>query len=464
MDKAHRVYKEHRYCATCYARVFKRQMCPQCGNLARFRKDDETSVCHTCENDKPCIRCGRFEYAIGKITAYGPVCNACAHHFRKPEPCEVCGEHSTRLTRLSRLGHGHRMCPKCASADQSTCQACRRHRLLQASPDGRLLCNTCLELGDIPCPKCLVLMPAGNGKQCQRCYWRSLAEKRIQMDCAAFVTSRMARYFEAFGNWLLEKVQEQKAALKIHGYLPFFLEIEKQWKDIPTYAQLLTLFGAAKLRRVLLPVQWMEAAGLVVIDKEAKHEDSDRRRIVATLDKLMHGSMARTLLDGYHKVLVEKLSVSATTLRSIRLALTPAAALLHQAEAMERLPPDQAVLNMYLKKSPGQRASISGFVRHLRDAHNVEISLPKEELGKAHQQRRKKLEVEMMALLKEPGESDEFKQRWLSISLAYFHGLSRKVVRTIPEAHMKHADEGLVVEWNNHSYWVPSFPARNSHG
>jgi hypothetical protein len=57
----------------------------------------------------------------------------------------------------------------------------------------------------------------------------------------------------------------------------------------------------------------------------------------------------------------------------------------------------------------------------------------------------------------------EFKQHLLSISLAYFHGLSRKDVRTITETHMKHADEELIDERNNHSYWVPLFPTRNSH-
>ncbi len=458
MVKAHRVHKEHRYCVTCYSRVFKRLMCPKCGNLARLLKNDEAAVCRACENKKPCVRCSKVDYAIGKITAYGPVCNACAHHFRKPEPCEVCGEFSTRLTRLRRVNHDHRMCPKCAVADQGTCQACRRHRLLQASTDGRMLCHACLEKGEIPCPKCLMPMPAGYGKQCQRCYWRRLAEKRVQMDCSAFDASKMASHFEAFGNWLLDQVGEQKTALTIHDYLPFFLEIEKQWKDIPTYAQLLTHFGAAKLRRVLLPVQWMEVADLVVSDEEAKVADSDRRRIAATLNSLANGAKARNLLDGYHSVLMKKLIADQTTLRSIRLALTPAAALLNMATEMKQMPPDQSVLKAYLAKTPGQRAAVSGFVRHLRDKCGVEIFLLKAEPGRANQQRRKKLEMEMTALMKEPSESREFKQRWLSIALAYFHGLNRRVGVAIAETCVKYADDGLTVEWDGQSYWVPSFP------
>jgi len=49
-----------------------------------------------------------------------------------------------------------------------------------------MLCKTCLEKGEIPCPKCQQAMPAGYGTQCQRCYWGGVLEKRIQMDCAAF--------------------------------------------------------------------------------------------------------------------------------------------------------------------------------------------------------------------------------------------------------------------------------------
>lgn len=462
MEKAHRVHKGLRYCATCYSRVFKRLTCSSCGIFARLLKNDEKAVCRTCENDKPCVRCGKADYAIGKVTAYGPVCNACAHHFRKPEPCEVCGELSTRLTRLRRVNHDHRMCTKCAAADQGTCQACRRHRLLQVSTDGRMLCQVCIEKGEIPCPKCLMPMPAGYGKQCQRCYWRSLADKRIKIDCAAFDASKMASHFEAFGNWLLNRVGEQKAALTIHDYLPFFLEIENHWEDIPSYKQLLVYFGAAKLRRVLLAVQWMEFVGLVVLDEEAKIADSDRRRIAVKLNSFALGSKARDLLDGYHKVLMANLKIKLTTLRSIRLALTPATALLHMADEMARIPPNQDVLNAYLAKKPGQRAAVSGFVRYLRDSYDVEIFLPKTKPSSAQHHRRKKLEIEMMALMKEPSESRQFEQRWLSVALAYFHGLNKKVGSTIPEAFVKLHDEGLIVEWNNQSYWVPLFPSRHS--
>lgn len=459
MVRAQRVHNEHRYCATCYPRIFKRTMCPKCGNLARLPKTDPSAVCRTCENDKPCARCGRTRYTIGKVTPYGPVCNACAPHYRMPEPCEVCGAHSPRLTRVSRLGHDRRVCPTCAGAYRGTCTACSRYRLLMEAADGRALCKTCLEKGEVPCPKCQQPMPAGYGTQCQRCYWKALLEKRIQIDCAAFSSPEMAAHFGTFGAWLGQTVGEHKAALTIHRYLPFFTDIERQWRTIPNYGELLAHFGAATLRQVLLPMRWMEATGSVVPDEAAKAEDSDRRRIAATLGKLNEGSTGRVILEGYYGVLLASLKAGTTTVRSIRLALSPAAALLLMAGRAERMPPDQSLLGAYLTNAPGQRAAMSGFVGYLREKHGADLVLPKAALDIAQRKRRKRLEAELLALMREGGEGDEFKRRWLSVALAYFHGLPMKVGKMVGDDGVSPSGGGMVVAWANRKYWLPILTA-----
>lgn len=265
----------------------------------------------------------------------------------------------------------------------------------------------------------------------------------------------MAMRFEAFGNWLSARVGEHKAALTVHRYLPFFMEIERRWQDVPEYAALLAHFGAAKLRRVLLAMRWMEAAGLAMPDMAAKMDDSDRRRIVATLDKFALGSKERSLLDGYREALMVNMKAGRMTLRSIRLALSPAAALLRLASVMEHMPLDQGVLDAYLAKTPGQRAAVSGFVRYLREAHGAEIALSVADPGRVKQQRRKKLEADLVALMKEDGAGAEFKRRWISVTLAYFHGLSKKAGRMLQPEDVVQADEGLVVTLNKASYWLP---------
>ena len=248
-----RVYKGLRYCQTCYKRMFKRRMCLGCGNFAKLPVHLSHAVCQACERRKPCVRCRRVVKKIGKLTPDGPACNSCAPYFREPEPCEACGELSTRLSRKASLGHDLRVCQRCARSDHKTCEACRHHRPLVESPDGHKLCAVCLEKGDIPCPKCGQPMPAGCGKQCRTCYWTALAEARVQKDCGAFSSSALAEHFQAFGTWLIQRVGGHKAALTIHNYLEFFLEIQRKWQDIPDYETLLRHFSAAGLRRYLLP-------------------------------------------------------------------------------------------------------------------------------------------------------------------------------------------------------------------
>lgn len=319
-----------------------------------------------------------------------------------------------------------------------------------------MLCKACREKGDIACPVCGQAMPAGRGNQCEPCYWRGLLDKRVAVDCATFAVPQMADYFRGFGKWLAEEVGENKAAITVNRYLPFFLDIEQRWKTIPDYTALLGHFGAQRLRRVLLPVRWMQASDLVVTDAVAREEDSNRRRISATLDKVGHGSQAWAILNGYHKVLMSELEDEKTTLRSIRLALTPAAALLLKGKEMERTPPDQLVLDAYLENTPGQRAAVSGFVRYLRNVHGSDIALPKVNEIKVKSNRKKALEAEMLLLMREPGEGEAFIRRWVSVALAYFHGLPKKVgLRVIGGDIIASPDDGLIVRLDGRQYWIP---------
>lgn len=129
VEKIHRLYKQRNYCHKCYVRVFKKQDCPSCGKSSRLYKADNLAVCQQCETNRPCIRCQRIDYPIGKITEQGPVCNSCSVYFREFQACERCGVTSQRLSRISRFGDNLRVCPKCATRDYQTCQSCRRYRL-----------------------------------------------------------------------------------------------------------------------------------------------------------------------------------------------------------------------------------------------------------------------------------------------------------------------------------------------
>lgn len=301
-------------------------------------------------------------------------------------------------------------------------------------------------------------MPSGYGSRCERCYWRSLLRKRVRLDCAAFSSRVMAERFTAFGQWLLAEAGEQKSALTIHRYLQFFKDIERQWGDIPGYDLLLSRFGAAGLRRVMLPMRWIETVGLATLDEEAKTEDSERRRIAVIQERFSHGSSERALLDSYLQMLFDRLAAGKTTLVSVRLALTPAAGLLSSfADGnKEHWLPGQQELNAYLAKKPGQRAAVSGFVRYLREVHNAEVRLPNASQAEAKRLRRKTQEAELLALMRDGNDGEHCRRQWISIALAYFHGLDRSIGKKALKTGFVQAHDGLVITWSNLHYWLPA--------
>lgn len=452
MTKAHRVHKGQRYCATCYAGVFKRRVCPKCGDFARLQKNDEKAVCKKCESDQPCIRCGKTEYEVGKISPYGPVCNSCAPHFREPNPCGLCGRPSSRLTRVMRAGVEVPVCPKCASQDHGTCQACRRRRPLQKAPDGRLLCKVCLEKGEVPCQSCGKWMPAGRGNVCEACYWQETFRKRLKLDQAAFSMPEIENAFGEFGEWLLAEVGGQKAALSIHRYLPFFVEFESRWKGVPGYADLLAHFGAEGLRRVRLPMRWLKDVHGVVPDANLREEDSERRRIEAIMASVPNGTSSAKALTGYRNSLTVRVKAGKTTLRSFRMALRPAASLLLAGDESGAKLPDQDALDRYLLEAPGQKAAVTGFVNYLCKTHGLvlEARVVKRKVRKT---RRRRLEKKLMALMRLPEMGEEASIEWIMTALEYFHGV--KVPKSIAAASAYLVDDGYNVVINDTNFWLP---------
>lgn len=453
--KITRVYKGLRFCNTCYCRLFKTRNCLICNQPARLLTRDPAAICRSCESKRPCVRCGRSGRKIGKITTYGVVCNSCSPYFRAQKPCSICGEFSPRLSIVKRLNINTPICPKCARSDHGTCQACKRYRLLQSGTGNRSLCNRCIDNGNIACEQCGQLMPAGRGKTCESCYWQHLLDKRIKMDCIVFNSPNMARHFEVFGRWLGTTRGSQKAALKIHNYLEFFIEIEDAWMKIPDYSRLLKHFGVSRLRKYLLPMKWLEESALIHIDIQAKIENTENRRIQSLLRSLPKNKNLNEILIAYHQQLLLKQERGKTTTRSIRLAIQPAFALLQKCLSCRLDQPNQKLLASYLSEKPGQRAAISGFVRYLNTTYCLNLELPEKSLS-GKRRRHRKRENELIELLLQERHRETFHTQVLRAALAYFHDIPKSRLNSIT---MESSDPceggGLYIHWNNNRYWIP---------
>jgi len=269
----------------------------------------------------------------------------------------------------------------------------------------------------------------------------------------------MQTRFDAFGHWLVHEVGNHKAAITINKFVPFFVEVDKNWRKFPDYKTLLKHFGAEGLRRVRLPMRWLTSIGDVTVDTRARENDSERRRIEAILGKIPDSSAQSKLLDGYYQLMLTRHQNKRLSIRSLRFSLSPAVALLNLAAIDDVTKPHQHHLNALLASSPGQRASISGFVNYLRDQHDVDLSLPAADSKRAKKNRLKRLEKEIDELIHSPLDEKQSLRIWIEIALNYFHDIPRKTGRNLARSeNITHSDDGSWILHDGHRYYVPARP------
>jgi len=289
-------------------------------------------------------------------------------------------------------------------------------------------------------------MPAGYGKRCEDCYWKQLLRKRITLSREAFSSIEMRARFDAFGHWLGKEVGDRKAAITINKFVSFFSDVDRTWQKIPDYGALLQHFGAEGLRRVRLPMRWLTDIGDITVDTKARENNSEQRRIENALAKIPFSSNQKKLLDGYFKILSERHENKRLSIRSLRLSLSPAVALLTAAYDEDIVRPTQRQLNALLNKSPGQRASISGFVAYLREHHDADLILPTSDPKRAKANRLKKLENEIDKLIQTPLNNEKSLRIWIEIALNYFHDVPRKTGRNLARS------EDII--YSDDGYWI----------
>lgn len=452
MAKAKKVYANKRYCETCYPRLFKRRMCPDCGDLARLPVFDHAAHCSACERAGSCVRCGKVEFETGLRTEYGPVCKPCAPYFRAADPCEVCGKLSQRLARSKTTGL--RRCPKCSGPEMATCPNCRRYRVLITGQDGVARCEPCTSMPDHPCESCGTLMPAGRGSECEACKWQSVFQKRLAINAKGFSGDRIAGLFTQFGEWLLIRGGAHKAALSINGHYRFFLALDANWDAVPSYEQLLQHFGAAGLRKAENPMRFLTETGVVTVSAQLRDQHTEQRRLAAILLEPAD-SWSAQLLSEYVDALKARMEQGATDLRSVRLAARAAANLLKGAQLKLGALPTQKALESFWRGSPGQVAAVTGFIGHLNKRHGLELQI-KPDARWLLQARRQKAERELVAMLSEAAD-DDFERRWIAKGLAYFHDVARASrSKLVFQPQEYRGVAGYNVTYEEKTLWVPS--------
>ena len=356
------------------------------------------------------------------------------------------------------MGNSLRLCPRCQRSDYRTCPDCRRYRLLGAVGDnGKEVCRACMERGEIPCGSCGKPMPGGRITRCEDCYWVETARKRLFIDQQNFSSPSMSNNFGMFGEWLISQCGAKNAAISLSRYLSFFREIERIWSTFPSYPVLVNHFKPEGLRRVRRPMRWLCETNACFINPEIRENTSEENRITNMLAIFPPTVVASQVIESYEKKLRVRQQKGKISVRSIRLALTPAVKFLKASNSSGNILPDQHALRGYLVAHPGQQAAITGFINHLNTVFGLDLK-PRVDAAQARAHRKKKIEAELLLKLREGIVWDnDASKRWVQLALEYFHNLRvpmrlvAPIVRSMPIPN----DIGITLIINNKEYYIP---------
>lgn len=297
-------------------------------------------------------------------------------------------------------------------------------------------------------------MPAGRGRECEACGWKSVLLKRLIINGNGFSTDGINALYTQFGEWLLDRSGPHKAALKINGHYQFFQALDAGWGVVPSYEQLLQHFGARGLRKAENPMRFLVETGRVTVSAQLREQDTERGRLAAILAEPVDAWSAR-LLNEYVDTLMAKMEHSGTGVRSVRLAARPAANLLKVAQLKLGAFPTQKNLESFWRESPGQVAAVTGFVGHLNKRYGLKLQA-KPDSHWLTQARRQRAERELVALLSEAA-GDDFEVQWIVKGLAYFHDLPRVSRKTLVfQVQEYRGVAGYNVTYEDKILWVPS--------
>ncbi len=364
------VYKENHYCRTCYEYIFHLNTCSICKKKKKIYKHLKTPICKICEvANKPCIRCGKVKKKFGKILEVGVVCNTCYVYFKEPQKCSCCNKYSATVSNRTLLkGEKRLLCGGCYNKTLPICSSCHyRKKPFSYTLNKKTLCKACSIEEKRKCIKCQKTLPAGFGNICHECTYENTLSKKTN-----FIANSLSRHVENifidFSQWLNNRRGVLFTALHIQQYHKFFVQLDEiclKLNRFPTYEELLKNLTVAQIRRNLLVSLFLSEQHYITIDKNLQEEYANIDMIEKYLNVFNENSHEYKLLNRYHLLLQKKLKQNKTTIRSIRLALTPTTKFLKYCQCFKKSESKTQILKAYLWCYPGQKAAITGFINFL---------------------------------------------------------------------------------------------------
>ena len=416
------------FCSSCYSLYYKLRRCVECGKRKRISRELSIPVCQQCEfQGVACVKCEKNIVKVGVVDVDGPVCHSCVVYYRPHRQCEWCGQSKIGVSRR-RLSIGEALiCNSCFTNLFPTCSSCGyKRKIFFCTFDKALYCKTCVEEVRF-CNGCRIEIPAGSGHYCIGCsYFRTL-KRRIRVGQKK-LSHYLSKLYEDFGTWMILRRSVHFSAIHINKCLPYFIRLNEltiRLGRYPSYQEVVSEFSVATTRKNLLITLFLDEAGIIKVDCSIKDEYSNLDTIERYMSKFSEASSWSAMLKAYYFELLKKVDLGQTTIRSVRLALTPAVKLLLASRHFGVEEPNNDILEGVLWVSPGQRSAITGFINFLNRAHDLGLVLPErsELIVQKPNETKMQLKDRLIRMLRDPTNSDEYRHELLVLGLAYFHQL-----------------------------------------
>jgi len=458
--KAHRIFENNEYCASCYPRVFISIPCTHCGKSARVhRLSQDPPVCRSCLLiGRICVRCEKPIINAGMISGGQPVCPSCVPHFKTAAQCTSCGKLSTRLSAMPSAGIFEKVCDSCRNkVTHKSCSVCHKYRkVVGVTAEGRPLCEACQPDLSIThsCPNCGVTVPGNGNAKCRACLNHLQIAQDLELSVLTLSREWVQVAYRQFAAWILERHPDKPSLIKLlRPNHAFFERLDVQFLDSTdiTEQALLQTFGTAGLRRHLLATQFLEAYLSLEITAQAKSENADLERIQTKLQENRKQPWGSILVN--YSELLRKDELPA---RTRRMYVSAAEVFCQYAKPSNKSCPESSIEH-FLRKKPGLRANLSRFVGFCNRTYCWGLTMPPIDKLRAKLNGSPKTVAHLKKLLRTVVDQgvDNADQKTLARIIAKSLGFPAKEILGLTSKHLSSDSDHLILKINDESIQIP---------
>lgn len=301
------------------------------------------------------------------------VCASCVPYFRAPEPCDLCEELSSHLSRASHLEEGVRACPRCRTKDtHATCGRCRKYRKIERTVNGRKYCKACSgsTAASHACPGCGLAVAGSGQSHCDDCLILSRLAREVELRLPLFEQPWVARLYKDFADWSSNRgTRTPRLPESIAKAADFFLILDhaKNLRQPLTAEAMVKTFSSKELRSNLNAATFLHQQFGFIVDGKAR---ADGQSLALIEDKLAAaaGTPWHPCLVSYRTWLADKPA------RTVAQYMGVAESFCRQFEISG--PFSQQELVEFLASKPSARTNLGPWVSFVQKHIGWSVTLP----------------------------------------------------------------------------------------